>query len=148
MQYNSSLKSRIKNKTMITILKWRLSERPTPENLLKLVESGIISKEEAKKIVLDEGEVNQTDIEALKGEMTILRKMVLELSDKTGKTTEIVRIIEKEVPYYIEKWNGSSIWKPYYYYCTMSGTGNMSSSLYSLCNNKTAGSSNVSAPKI
>jgi polyhydroxyalkanoate synthesis regulator phasin len=133
---------------MITILKWRLSERPTPENLLKLVESGIISKEEAKKIVLDEGEVNQTDIEALKGEMTILRKMVLELSDKTGKTTEIVRIIEKEVPYYIEKWNGSSIWKPYYYYCTMSGTGNMSSSLYSLCNNKTAGSSNVSAPKI
>ncbi len=105
--------------TMTKILKWRLSERPTPENLLKLVESGIMTKEEAKSIVLDEGEINSSDIDSIKNELELLRKMVLSISEKTENRTEIIKIIEKEIPIYRDRypyvpqwpwWKDNVIW--------------------------------------
>lgn len=97
------------------ILKWKLSEKPTADNILQLVNGGIITKEEAKKIILDEGQVSQSDIEELKGEVTLLRKMVLGLSEKVGKEKEIIRIIEREIPvykYYYQNpfWRDNIIW--------------------------------------
>lgn len=89
------------------VLKWRLSEKPSSENLLKLVEGGLITKEEAKKIILDEAVFSQSDIESLKDEISLLRKMFLELAEKSERKTEIIKIIEKEIPVYVEKY-------PYY----------------------------------
>jgi len=80
-------------------LKWRLSEKPTVENLTKLVYGGIITKDEARKIVLDESTVTQSDIESIKAEIELLRKLVLE----SNKNQAFIKIIEKEIPIYVER---------------------------------------------
>lgn len=102
------------------ILKWKLGERPTTDSLCKLVEAGIISKEDAKKIVLETGAVSLADLEAVKAELGLMRKMVLELSEKVGNPQTIVRIIEREVPIYIRK--NPHYWDNYYMWCSNQGS--------------------------
>ena len=95
--------SSIKMKQEEKYLKWRLSEKPTAENLQKLVEVGILTKEEAKEIVLeaiDKKEVN-SEVSALKEEMILLRKLVLELSEKVDSQAAL-RIIKEYVPINIQ----------------------------------------------
>lgn len=91
------------------VLKWRLSEKPTVENLKSLVDSQIITKEEAKKIVLDESVVSQADIEEIKAEIKLLRKIVLEGNSRT----EIIRIIEKEIPTWKPYWGWNQVYTTY-----------------------------------
>lgn len=76
-------------------LKWRLQERPTADNVTKLVTAGIISAEQARQIILDEVDIDPVTLEDLQTEVKLLRKMVLELSN--NKTAPIIHIIEKEV---------------------------------------------------
>lgn len=99
-------------------LKWKLSEKPTAENLRSLVEIGIMTKEEAKKIVLDESSISQSDIEEIKAEMSLLRKMILELSEKSGKSIEIVRIIEREIPVYKDYYWHRPWWRDNIVWCS------------------------------
>lgn len=76
-------------------LKWRLSERPSVDNITDLVDAGIISKEEARQIILDTVEVDPITLEDLQSEVKLLRKLVLEIAERHPQT--IVKIIEKEV---------------------------------------------------
>ena len=93
-------------------LKWRLTEKPTTDNLLKLTEGGIITKEEAKKILLAESVVTQSDIESIKSEISLMRKMILEVIEKTNTQREIIRIVEKEIPIYVEQYRRTPMY-PY-----------------------------------
>jgi hypothetical protein len=83
-------------------LKWRLSERPSPDNILKLVEGGIITKEEAKGIILDEVSVSESEVSSVKEELALLRKLIL---DSTTPNNVLIKIIEKSVePYHTWGW--------------------------------------------
>jgi len=90
----------MKKKEEEKILKWRLAEKPTAQALQDLVKSQIITKEEARQILLEEGEYTSKDLQEIKDELSLLRKLVLE----TSNSTHIIRIIEREVP----------TWKPYW----------------------------------
>lgn len=112
--------------TKTKILKWKLSEKPTSENVRGLVKDGIITLEEARKIILDFGEVSSSDIEAIKDEIALLRKLVLELSSNSNRPYEIIKIIEREVPYYKPYYNPYTVW------CSAaSGTSNITNAAMS-----------------
>lgn len=74
------------------ILKWRLSEKPTVESLTKLVENNILTKEEARQILLDETEYNSKDFDDVLKEIELLRSLVLESLNKQPQT--VIKIIE------------------------------------------------------
>lgn len=103
-------------------LKWKLKEKPTTENVVELVNAHIITKEEARQIVLEKTEdIKMSDIESIKEEVKLLRKLVLELIDKKPSEV-IVKIIEKNiinVPYKYNEWT-----TPYITYCSNNSTSN------------------------
>lgn len=95
------------------ILKWRLSEKPTASSLQDLVKSQIITKEEARQILLDETEYNSKDFDDIMEEMKLLRKLVMELAEKQPQT--IIKIIESN-PVIIREYPQPWI-KPYVTWC-------------------------------
>lgn len=104
----------MKNKEEEKILKWRLAEKPTAQSLQDLVKSQIITKEEARQILLDEGEYTSKDLQEIKDEIALLRKLVLE----TSNGFNIIKIIEKEVPTWKPYWGWTN---PYITYCSTNG---------------------------
>lgn len=79
------------------VLKWKLSEKPTADNISRLVSQGILNKEEARSIILDESELSSKDlknIDDLMKEVELLRKLFLESSRDNIK---VIKIIEKEI---------------------------------------------------
>lgn len=97
-------------------LKWKLSMKPTIEDVTKLFNCGIIDKEEARKIILEQtNDVRQTDIEAIKDEIKLLRKLVLENS--RSNPVQIIEIIRKEIQEVPFRWTN-----PYNVYCSTTGT--------------------------
>lgn len=85
--------------TKKTILKWRLKDAPTASGIADLVEKNVISKEEAKEIVISSETVEDRDIESLKSENEWLRKLVEKLSQNNN--TRIVEVIKEiETPVY------------------------------------------------
>lgn len=90
---------------------WRLSSLPTPSELQGLVKDGIITKEEARLILLTKESVEERDKKSLESEIKFLRDLVDRLSKDAKVITETIKIIEK--PYYNYDW-----YKPYKYYCT------------------------------
>lgn len=104
-----------KEEQEIKTLKWRLSERPSPDNILKLVEGGIITKEEAKGIILDEVSVDEVGLNSVKEELALLRKLIL---DSTTPNNVLIKIIEKNIePHHNWGWTN-----PYTAWCSTSGT--------------------------
>lgn len=103
------------------ILKWRLAEKPTAQNLQDLVKSEIITKEEARQILLDETQFNSKDFDDVLNEITLLRKLVLELSNI--QPTTIVKIVKEYVPHYPGSWT-----IPYVSYCSAT-SGNTSNAI-------------------
>ena len=91
-------------------LKWRLSKLPTPSDVVQLVNSELITQEEAKEILFDK--VDKGDVESLKQEIKFLRQLVDKLSDKPA-VIETIRTIKK--PYYNWSW-----YKPYEVWCSTS----------------------------
>jgi len=87
-------------------LKWRLGKLPTPDEVLKLVNDKLITKEEARDILFNE-ESDERDEESLKEEIVFLRKLVDKLSE--GKTTVIKEYIHSYPSY---------TWTTPYLYCT------------------------------
>lgn len=93
-------------------LKWRLSERPTVENVSQLLSNGILTKEEARQIILEESAIKQSDIEDIKSEIKVLRDLIL--SQPNPQYVQIIR--QYQTPNH--GWGN-----PYYVYCsTNSGT--------------------------
>lgn len=101
---------------------WRLSEKPSPENLRGLVADGILTKEEAKEFLFNEETEQERDVESFKSEIKFLRELVEKLSKNSPQIIETIRYIEK--PYYRYPWWG--------YYATWCGTTNSSSGMNTL----------------
>lgn len=70
-------------------LKWRLKDLPTSEELIKLVDAGIIKAEEAKAILTTEQDGRDT--KSLKEEILFLRKVVDELSKKNNGSYTVIK---------------------------------------------------------
>lgn len=71
-------------------LRWRLKELPTAEGVAKLVEQGVISKEEGRQLLLSEVKYDESKkIQALEEEVKFLRKLVDTLASKTNGYTTI-----------------------------------------------------------
>lgn len=104
-------------------LNWRLSKLPTSDEVLKLVNDKIITKDEAREILFTEVNEKEESLEDAKQEIKFLKELVEKLSDRTG-IVEKIRYIEK--PYYQWGW-----YKPYEVWCSSSnlldtnGTGTM-----------------------
>jgi len=94
-------------------LKWKLKDKPTVEDVTTLMNVGILTKDEARKIILEQTEdVRQSDIEAIKDEIKLLRKIVLENS--RNNPIQIVEIIRKEIQEVPYRWT-----MPYSTYCSI-----------------------------
>ncbi len=99
---------------------WRLSDRPKADDLRTLVEACILTKEEAKDIVLREEEEIPTDqLKEIKDEIKFLRGMILELSKKEPT------VIYKYLFDHIQRWEPPIEKNPYwwgrdYIYCCSS----------------------------
>lgn len=91
------------------VLKWRLSNLPTVEQIQGLVNCKLITQEEARSILLSEEMVEDRDEKSLKSEIKFLRELV----EKLSNSGNIVKYIETiRTPYYNYDW-----FQPYYYWC-------------------------------
>lgn len=104
---------------------WRLANRPTPQEIVDLVSSGILAKEEAREILFTKEEddisskKDSRDTESLESEIKFLRDLVQKLS--SGSNTKIVEVIrEVYKPYQQYYW-----YKPYEAWCSGSLTSAM-----------------------
>lgn len=110
--YRSSRKKKMKKV-------WRLQSKPTVAELKTLVEACILTKEEAKDVVLREEEELSTDhkdqLKEIKEELKFLRDMVLQLSKKSPE------VVYKHIYDYVEKWPNSyprPYWREWYTLCS------------------------------
>lgn len=113
---------------------WRLAKLPTPDEVRELVKDSIITKDEARDILIGSGE----DIKSLKEEIEFLRKLVDNLSNQLSiSRTQIVETIKYvEKPYYRYDW-----YQPYKVWCS---TGNaMSATFQSVGSNYSDGTTAI-----
>ena len=90
---------------------WRLANRPTSEDVVKLLNSGIITKDEAKEILFNVEEEAERDKKSLESEIKFLRELVEKLSK--GSPTQIIETIRYvEKPYIQYPW-----YQPYVVWC-------------------------------
>ena len=88
---------------MTNQLKWRLGKLPTSDEVLKLVNDKIITKEEAREILFNEEIPTERDKESLEQEIKFLKEIVEKLSN--NNRTAIVEVIkEVQIPYYKYTW--------------------------------------------
>ena len=73
-------------------LKWRLGKLPTPDEVTKLLNEKIISKEEAREILFNLETEEDRDKKSLESEIKFLREIVQRLSTR-NHTIEVVREI-------------------------------------------------------
>lgn len=108
---------------------WRLKEQPSSESLRGLVKDGLLSKEEAREILLSSELVEDRDENSLKAEIKFLRDLVDKLTNKLSNgrntITEIIREIER--PYVKWQW-----YKPYEIWCTGSPVYSSAGTMYAL----------------
>lgn len=105
-----------KNKEQLT---WRLKERPSAEGVSKLVEQGIISKEEGRKLLFDKLEYNEVEIKALKEQIEFLKGVVDTLSKNRSTITTVPYTYTIKTPRRF--WDNIDVW------CKSSGNIMMSS---------------------
>ena len=95
-------------------LKWRLGKLPTSEEVLKLVNDKIITKEEAREILFNEETEQEKSTEDLKQEIKFLKELVETLANN-NQVVETIRYIEK--PYMQWGW-----YQPYNTWCNALGS--------------------------
>lgn len=107
------LKRRARIKIIMKNLKWRLGKLPTPDEVLKLVNDKLITKEEARDILFNEEEILPITVEEenLKSEIKFLRELVEQISKNRSTVIETIKYVEK--PYYNYQW-----FQPYAVYCS------------------------------
>ena len=94
------MKNTIINEPHVRIV-WRLSKLPTVDELLKLVDSKLITQEDAKEILFNLETIEDRDTKSLQSEIKFLRELVQKLS--TNRSQIITTIKEIEVPY--KRWD-------------------------------------------
>ena len=101
-----------KNIKMTKQLKWRLGKLPTPDEVLKLVNDKLITKEEARDILFNEEAETERDAKSLEDEIKFLRELVQKLSNNnSSRIVEVIREVHK--PYATWDW-----YRPYQVWCT------------------------------
>lgn len=116
---------------MTTKTKWRLSELPTPAEVGQLVRDEILTKEEAREILISQETDEDRDKKSLQGEIKFLRELVEKLSNnRRADIIKEITVIEK--PYIKQPW-----FQPYYYYAT-SGTSGTSLNTLAISGTATA----------
>ena len=109
---------------------WRLANRPTSEDVVKLLNSGIITKDEAKEILFNVEEEAERDKKSLESEIKFLRELVEKLSK--GSPTQIIETIRYvEKPYIQYPW-----YQPYVVWC---GNTTIATGGYSVTNAPSTG---------
>ncbi len=104
-------------------LKWRLSKLPTPDEVTKLVNDKIITKEEARDILFNEEDKTERDVESLQAEIKFLRELVEKLAEH--KQATLYKYVEQVIPVYRQYgWSN-----PYTIYCTAGTTSSSGPSL-------------------
>lgn len=91
------------------VLRWRLGNLPTAQDVDRLFMDGIIDKEEAREILFTQEEKEDRDKKSLKEEIKFLRDLVERLSDRQ-ETIKIIETIKE--PYDPKPW-----YKPYEIWC-------------------------------
>lgn len=88
---------------------WKMKDLPTAEAVASLVETKVITPEEARTILFKE-EVEQSDeVEALKEMVNTLQEMVKELISRANKVqyipyTKVVEVPSRTNPYWQKYW--------------------------------------------
>lgn len=105
-------------------LVWRLQEKPTTEDITRLIEAGVITKQEAKDVFFREEEkpkkATPSELDSVREEMKLLRELVLEIG-KHQPTWVFPYVIEKV------KYVPTSPWvQPYIHWCGATYTSNAS----------------------
>lgn len=113
-----------------TKLKWRLAERPTPEEVRGLLKDEVITKEEAREILFSLETEEDRSKKSLQDEIKFLRELVAKLSTNRSVIIETIREVEKP-------WKRYDWYQPYYMYATNAGT-TQANTVYAM--NATAGS--------
>ena len=86
-----------------TNLVWRLSNRPTADEIVELRAQEIITKEEARELLFNQETEEERDKKSLQSEIKFLRELVDKLSNsKLSTIVETIRYVEK--PYYKHDW--------------------------------------------
>jgi hypothetical protein len=69
-----------KDEVSLGSLKWRLPQLPTVDQVSKLIESGVITKEEARSIFFKVGEEVENDsLQEIRDELSVIRTLVTKL---------------------------------------------------------------------
>lgn len=104
-----------------TKTKWRLGELPTPGEVTDLVRADILTKDEAREILISLETDEERDKKSLQGEIKFLRELVEKLSNnRRADIIKEITVIEK--PYIKQPW-----FQPYYYYATSGGVASTGS---------------------
>lgn len=104
-----------------TKLIWKMKELPTAESIGKLVDTKVITPEEARAILFKE-EVKQSDeVEALKEMVESLQAMVKDLLARNNNITfvpytRVVEIPNRHTPYWDKYWTDGTV------LCSTTGT--------------------------
>ena len=61
---------------MTKVLKWRLKNQPTAEELVRLVENDILTKDEAREILVRDINVSSSDVDEIKKQVIVLHKII------------------------------------------------------------------------
>lgn len=94
-----------KKKTTKRNLTWKLENLPTASEVKELVETGILSKDEAREIILGNAESDKDKIEALETHVKFLEELVKDLAKNRSTTVyqPIYRTIDYTPKPYFEK---------------------------------------------
>lgn len=103
---------------MKTKIKWRLGELPTPSEVVGLLEAELLTKDEAREILISQETDEDRDKKSLQGEIIFLRELVQKLSNnRKADIVKEITVIER--PYIKQPW-----FQPYYAYAnTSNGIG-------------------------
>lgn len=105
---------------MTTKIKWRLSKLPDSQEVSLLVKEGILTKEEAREILISHESEEDRDKKSLQDEIKFLRELVQKLSTNSQIVQQIGYI---QQPYQRYEW-----YQPYMVYCN-SDTANQTGTL-------------------
>lgn len=112
---------------MTTKIKWRLANRPTPDEVGMLYAAGLLTKEEAREILISHETDEDRDKQSLQEEIKFLRSLVSSLSARSS-IVEHIRTIQ-------DPWHSKPWYVPYQAWCSTSALTSQSALTASGSNN-------------
>lgn len=94
-------------------LTWKLKELPTADSIGRLVDTGVITPQEARDILFKEEEKQSDEVEALKEMVNTLQEMVKDLMNRDQRVnfapyTRVIEVPRRHEPYWEKVWCDTS----------------------------------------